>query len=100
MKEVKGEREEPEERRVGGPMGQVFGERIAMESEIIPPVVKFLLPDVETCGQPDGLGRVVGVKFELLLQRQPKEGIPNSYRSLHQFLTHSMVPHLRFNFKF
>ena len=40
-------------------MGGVVGERIAMESEIIPPVAKLLFPDIETCGESDGLGRVV-----------------------------------------
>lgn len=65
-----------------------------MESEIIPPVVKFLLPYIETCGESDGLGRVVGIKLQLLLQRQPKELFPNFYHSLHQFLAHTMVDNL------
>lgn len=90
----KKKQKKPEGWWIRGPMGGVVGERIAMESEIIPPVVKLLFPDIETCGESDSLGRVVRIKFQLLLHRQPKEQLANFYHFLHQFLSHTMVYNL------
>lgn len=76
-------------------MRDVVMERMAVESEVIPPVVELLLPDIEACGQPDGLGGIVGIQFQLLLHRQRKELIPHFYHSLHYFCPHSVIDNLQ-----
>lgn len=45
----------PERGGISGPFVDIIFERVAMESEKVPPVGGFLSPDIETGGKPCGL---------------------------------------------
>lgn len=49
----------PERGGISGPFVYIIFERVAMESEKVPPVGGFLSLDIETGGKPCGLCRVI-----------------------------------------
>jgi hypothetical protein len=65
--------------RVGRPIGQELVEGMAVQAEVVAPVVHRLLAHVEAGGQPDLPGGVVGVELGLLLGGQPEEAAPRGH---------------------
>lgn len=70
-----------------------------MESQVISPIMNLLLVHIETCRQPHGLRRVVGVELQFLLHRQSEE--LRSYPEYHldRLLRHPMINDLKEDFR-
>jgi hypothetical protein len=77
------------------PVGDVLLQRVAVQAEVVPPVVHRLLAHVKAGGQPHLLGRVVGVQLGLLLRGEPEEFVRHRHHRRRQLLWHPMVEHLR-----
>ena len=83
--------------RVGRPIGHELVEGVAVQPQVVAPVVHRLLSHVEAGGQPDVLGRVVGVELGLLLRRQPEELARDGHHLRDQPAVYPVVQDLRTN---
>lgn len=70
-------------------------QRVAMEPEVVSPVVNSLLRHIRTGGQSHLLRMIFRVIFHLLLHRQVEELTAYVHHILYGFLIHSMVYHLQ-----
>jgi len=67
---------------------------MAVQPEVVAPVVHRLLAHVEARGQPYLPGGVVGVELGLLLGRQPEEGAPHGHHRRDQVGMYPVVEDL------
>lgn len=75
-------------------MDELF-EWVAVETEVVPPIVDGLLLDVEAGGEPELLGGVVGVELHLLLDGQTEELAGDAQHVPNQCPGHPVVHNLK-----
>lgn len=74
-------------------------ERVAMEPQVVSPIVHLLFLHVETRRQPHLLRGVIGIQLRLLLRWQLEELHPNSHHFCQRLLCNSVIYNLRIDMK-